>query len=53
MTHNVTEKSSISSLSDGQTENRAEFILKSCFFQPLFLEDLHQDFMKLLNQMTK
>ena len=53
MTHNVTEKSSISSLSGGQIENRAEFILKSCFFQPLFLGDLHQDFYEVVKSDDK
>ena len=53
MTHNVTERSSISSLSDGQIENPAEFILKSCFFQSLFLEDLHQDFYEVVKSDDK
>ena len=44
----VTEKSNISSLFDEQIENRAQFILKSCFFQPLFYEDLHQDFYQVV-----
>ena len=53
MAHNVTEKSSISSLSDEQIENRAQFVLKSCFFQPLFLEDLDQDFYEVVKSDDK
>ena len=52
MTHNVNEKS-ISNLPDEQIENRAQFILKSCFFQPLFHEDLHRDFYEVVKSDDK
>ena len=44
MANNATEEISISILSDEQTENRALFISKSCFFKALFHEDSHQKF---------
>ena len=52
MTHNVNEKS-ISNLPDERIENRAQFILKSCFFQPLFHEDLYRDFYEVVKSDDK